>query len=69
MFLVPCSALKARDRPSPQRRPGLRPERHDEIEERRPTGARRFGGKALERGAGRGDIENLVADRDADPRR
>src|SRR5580700_9079755 len=68
VFIAVLGAQGARQA-EPQSRPSLRPERHDEIEERRRAGARRVGGKAFERGAGRRDIENLVADRDADPRR
>ena len=47
VFVAVLGAQGARQA-KPQRRPGLRPERHDEVEERRRAGACRFGGEAFE---------------------
>ena len=51
-----------------QRGPGLRPTLHQGVEMRRRAGGRRRCGGAVEEARARGDIENLLADGDADPR-
>ena len=52
----------------PQRGPGLRTALHQRVEVRRRAGGRRGRGGAVEKAAARRDVENLVADGDADPR-
>ena len=51
-----------------QRGPGRGPTLHQGVEMRRRAGGRRRRGGAVEERAARGDIENLLADGDADPR-
>jgi hypothetical protein len=51
-----------------QVRPGPRADLHQHIDEWRGTGARRLGARAAERRSRRRDVEDLVADRDADAR-
>ena len=65
---VALAGTKSARKSEPQRRPGLRPERHQRIELWRRAGARRLGRQSGERaGSRRGrDIEHLVADGDAD---
>ena len=52
----------------PQRGPRARPKRHQTIESRRGARSCRLGGKAVERGGRRRQIEDLIADRNADAR-
>jgi hypothetical protein len=61
-------AERARERQA-QGRPGARSLRHEAVENGRGARSRRCGGKAVEGGGRGGQIENLIADRDADAQR